>query len=126
LFRDLDSDDPFRKGSAYAIVIAAPVAVGGLAIAGGPTIAAGASSVAGGVGAAAQWLATRGQAALAATQEFLGTSGPVFGRGGGILNSNDFLRIGLGWKQSIGTEVFRISIGGPNAPFWLHIDLFHE
>ena len=119
MFRDLDADDPVRKGSAYAIVVAAPVAVGGLAIAAGPAIAGGATSVAGGV-------ATRGQAALAASQEFLGTEGPVFGRGGGVLNRNDFLRIGWGWKQSVDMEVFRVSIGGPKAPFWFHIDLFHE
>jgi len=118
-FRDLDSDDPVRKASAYAIVVASPVAVGAVAIAVGPAVAAGATSIAGGVGA-------RGQQTLAATQEFLGTEGPVFGRGGGILNSSDFLRIGWGWKQSIGMEVFRISVGGPNAPFWFHIDLFHE
>jgi hypothetical protein len=40
------------------------------------------------------------------------------------LNRNDFLRIGWGCEQAAGQEVFRISIGGPNQPFWFHIDLF--
>jgi hypothetical protein len=54
----------------------------------------------------------------------LGTGGPIFGRGGGILNSSDVLRIGWGWKAPIGQEVFRIAIGGPKLPFHFHIDLF--
>lgn len=57
----------------------------------------------------------------------LGDSGPIFGRNKlGVLNRNDVVRIGWGWKGPAqgGHEVFRIAIGNPRAPIHFHIDLF--
>jgi len=66
----------------------------------------------------------------ARAKQYLGPSGPVFGRQYGLFNSNDLFRIGWGWSQPMQSEVFRISIGGPNMPSWLpiwwHIDLFYR
>ncbi len=44
----------------------------------------------------------------------------LFARGTGILNSNDYVRIGMGWKGSAkaGQEVFRLAIGNERA--WIH------
>ena len=48
----------------------------------------------------------------------LGKAGDaLFGRGTGLLNSNDYIRIGWGWKGSAttGQEVFRIAIGNKDS-----------
>ncbi len=44
----------------------------------------------------------------------------LFARGTGLLNSNDFIRIGWNWKGSAtaGSEVFRLAIG--NKRSWIH------
>jgi hypothetical protein len=44
----------------------------------------------------------------------------LFARGVGLLNSNNYLRVGWGWKGSAtaGAEVFRIAIGNKNS--WIH------
>ncbi len=46
----------------------------------------------------------------------------LFARGVGILNSNNYLRIGLGWKGSAsqGRIIFRIAIGNKNGPLHWH------
>ncbi|ABQ70784.1 hypothetical protein Swit_4446 [Rhizorhabdus wittichii RW1] len=35
----------------------------------------------------------------------------LFARRTGLLNANDYLRLGMGWKQKAGKEVFRMSVG---------------
>lgn len=51
-----------------------------------------------------------------------GPRGWLFGRGHGLLNSNDFIRIGWGWKGTAkaGKEIFRIAIGSKRLPFHWH------
>lgn len=61
--------------------------------------------------------------AASGLSRLLGPAGPVFGRGGrGLLNSNDFIRIGYGWSGSAqtGSQVFRIAIGSKRLPFHWH------
>jgi hypothetical protein len=49
----------------------------------------------------------------------------LFGRGGtGLLNSNDYLRIGYGWNNNIQQTVFRIAVGSKNAFIHWHLDLW--
>ncbi len=52
----------------------------------------------------------------------------LFARGTGLLNSNDFLRVGWGWYGGnlidylpVGAEVFRIVVGNPNSPIHWHL-----
>jgi RHS repeat-associated protein len=50
-----------------------------------------------------------------------------FARGGkGLLNSNDFFRIGYGWQGSAtaGSNVFRVGIGSKRMPIHIHITLW--
>lgn len=50
-----------------------------------------------------------------------------FARGGkGLVNSNDFFRIGYGWKGTAkaGSDVFRIAIGNKDSWIHIHIDLW--
>jgi RHS repeat-associated protein len=59
--------------------------------------------------------------------QVLGSEGFLFGRGSaGLLNNNDFIRIGFGWRgpTTSGEEIFRIAIGKPNSWSHFHIDLF--
>jgi RHS repeat-associated protein len=59
--------------------------------------------------------------------KFLGSSGPIFGRGGtGLLNNNPVLRIGWGWKGTriTGSEVFRIAWGSSGTWIHGHFDLW--
>jgi RHS repeat-associated protein len=61
----------------------------------------------------------------------LGTSAAgdfLFSRGTGLLNSNDFLRIGWGWYGGniidflpVGGEVFRVVVGSPDGPIHWHL-----
>lgn len=50
----------------------------------------------------------------------------LFGRGGGLLNSNDYLRVGYGWEGSAtnGSNVFRIALGSKRLPFHWHFTLW--
>lgn len=50
----------------------------------------------------------------------------LFARGGGLLNSNDYLRIGRGWYGSArdGSEWFRIAIGSRRGSVHWHIRLW--
>ncbi len=51
----------------------------------------------------------------------------LFGRGGtGLLNSNNYLRIGYGWNAKKGQEVFRIAVGNKKAPIHWHRDLWEK
>jgi RHS repeat-associated protein len=52
----------------------------------------------------------------------------LFARRVGLLNKNDYLRIGWGWKgnSKTGYEVFRIGIGKYKSEFHKHIDLFRK
>ncbi len=55
--------------------------------------------------------------------KLLGPQGLLFGRGGrGILNSNDYFRIGWGWKGPAqgGKQILRIAIGSKRLPFHWH------
>jgi RHS repeat-associated protein len=52
----------------------------------------------------------------------------LLSRGTGILNSNNWLRVGWSWSGEAdwgllprGSEILRISVGGPRAPIWWHI-----
>ncbi len=52
----------------------------------------------------------------------------LFSRGTGLLNSNNFLRIGWGWYGGniidflpVGGEVFRVVVGSPNGPIHWHL-----
>lgn len=71
-------------------------------------------------------LATNGAMILTGVAAGLTRATPVinntlFARGTGLLNSNDYIRIGWGWKGSAtsGSEVFRIAIG--NKKSWIHL-----
>ncbi len=48
----------------------------------------------------------------------------LFGRKGYFNTwwARSWVRIGMGWKQSIGKEVFRIASGGRDQPYHIHID----
>lgn len=48
-----------------------------------------------------------GAAAAALTPE---AAAALFARRTGLLNSNDYVRLGTGWKQKAGKEIFRMSI----------------
>lgn len=52
-----------------------------------------------------------------------GQTGVLFGRGYGLLNSNDFIRLGISWKGSAkaGEEVFRLAIGKKGWPIHWHL-----
>ncbi len=56
----------------------------------------------------------------------IGRSSVLFGRGGGLLNSNDIIRLGWGWVGSAttGQQVFRLAIGNSDAILHWHLDLF--
>jgi RHS repeat-associated protein len=69
--------------------------------------------------------ATNGALLAAGATAGLAKAGPaigdaLFARGTGLLNSNNYIRIGWGWKGSAttGSEVFRIAIGNKNS--WIH------
>jgi RHS repeat-associated protein len=51
---------------------------------------------------------------------FIARNSPLFARGSGLLNSNDYLRIGWNWEGPAigGQNVFRIAIGSKRG--WLH------
>lgn len=51
-----------------------------------------------------------------------GPRGWLFGRGIGLFNSNNFIRIGWGWRGSAtsGREIFRLAIGSRRLPFHWH------
>lgn len=106
LIADLDNPNPWVAATAWITVVAAgeavvwsSIATGGLSLRAAPQVVGGAAYLA-------------------------GPSSPLFGRAGGLLNSNPFLRVGWGWNDNIGREVFRIAIGGRDLPIWWHIDLF--
>jgi len=63
-------------------------------------------------------------AAELAEQQLRVEAGRFLERGTGILNTNDFLRVGWGWSQEVGREVFRIGIGSNRLPFHGHLDLW--
>jgi hypothetical protein len=48
--------------------------------------------------------------------------GWLLGRGGGLLNSNDYIRLGWSWKGSAmeGSEILRLAIGSKRLPFHWH------
>ena len=50
----------------------------------------------------------------------------LFARRTGLLNNNDYLRIGWGWSQPAKSEVFRIAIGPYGSSWHTHIDLFYR
>jgi len=54
------------------------------------------------------------------------TGQKLFSRGTGLLNTNDYLRIGYGWEGSArtGANVFRIAIGSKRLPFHWHFTLW--
>jgi RHS repeat-associated protein len=84
------------------------------------------SKVAGQVTQEVAWAAAGGQVIRAAK---LGQSSRLFARKTGLLNRNNFLRIGWGWSgtKKAGYEVFRISIGTRSSRLsaWLrHLDFF--
>ncbi len=53
----------------------------------------------------------------------VGRSSALFGRGGGLLNSNNLVRLGWGWSAPAGREVLRLAIGSANSPFHWHLDI---
>ena len=65
-------------------------------------------------------------AASALAQDVVAAQGmaadALFQRGTGLLNDNPYLRVGWGWNNNIGSEVFRIAIG--SRPTWTHIDMW--
>lgn len=66
------------------------------------------------------------EAGLNVGTKMLGPESPLFKRRGGLLNSNDYFRIGWNWnnnKAGGGGPVFRIAIGGKNLPIHWHLDL---
>jgi RHS repeat-associated protein len=51
----------------------------------------------------------------------------LFARGGqGLLNSNNWIRLGYGWQGSAtaGRDVFRLVVGNKNAPIHIHVTLW--
>ena len=62
-----------------------------------------------------------------ANSSWFGKSSCLFGRSGtGILNSNDYLRFGWGWRGTAqeGQDVLRLVIGNADKPIWMHFDLW--
>jgi hypothetical protein len=84
------------------------------------------------MGELAVWgaVATGGAAARVAPRviskvgPIVATSGSLFARDTGILNRNPLVRLGVGWNDDVGSEVFRVVIGSRGLPIWKHIDLF--
>lgn len=60
--------------------------------------------------------------ALDACKAVIGKNSPLFRRGDGLLNSNDYFRIGWGWKGTAdtGREVFRFSVGNKGSMIHWH------
>lgn len=54
----------------------------------------------------------------------IGRASALFGRAGGLLNSNNIARLGWGWNANRGREVFRLAVGSRNAAFHGHFDVF--
>jgi hypothetical protein len=46
-----------------------------------------------------------------------------FAQKGGILNSNAFVRLGLGWNNEIGCMMFRLAVGAARYLIHFHIDI---
>jgi len=51
-----------------------------------------------------------------------GPRGWLLGRGGGLLNTNDYIRLGWSWKGSAmeGKEIIRLAIGSKRLPIHWH------
>jgi hypothetical protein len=64
--------------------------------------------------------------AVTTDSAIFGKGSYLFGRGGGLFNSNDYFRIGWNWSGSAqtGSDVFRIAIGNKNALIHWHINLW--
>jgi RHS repeat-associated protein len=54
----------------------------------------------------------------------VGARSQLFGRGIGLLNSNNLIRLGWGWSAPANSVVFRLSIGSAGALIHWHLDLF--
>jgi hypothetical protein len=83
------------------------------------------SRVVGGTSASILTGANAGNAAKTATGA-TSLSQALFARGNGLLNSNDYFRIGFGWTGSgkAGHDVFRVAIGSKRGRVHWHIDLW--
>jgi len=71
------------------------------------------------------WTGT-GLEVLAGGKIALSKSSPLFKRKVGLLNNNDYLRIGWGWNgtKQTGGDVFRIAIGSKKSGIHKHIDIW--
>jgi len=78
----------------------------------------------------AAWLASGGQAVRLTKFGFSGRAAYLFGKANpkGILNRGKYVRIGWNWRGSrkAGDNIFRIGLGGRDAPSWFrgHIDFW--
>lgn len=72
------------------------------------------------------WAGAGTQAARMRDSALIGKESTLFGRGGGLLNSNNILRAGWGWKGPAvgGQDVFRIVVGNKNAAVHWHLEIW--
>ncbi|MFN8038878.1 MAG: RHS repeat-associated core domain-containing protein [Acidimicrobiales bacterium] len=72
------------------------------------------------------WAGTGAFAGPLSETEAVGKGSTLFGRGGGLLNSNDAVRLGWGWSGSAldGQDVFRLVLGNKNAWIHWHLDIW--
>lgn len=72
------------------------------------------------------WAGVGQQAARLRDSATLGGSSRLFGRGAGLLNSNNVVRAGWGWKGShaTGQDVFRLVVGNKDGPIHWHLDVW--
>jgi RHS repeat-associated protein len=107
-----DPFDGYSFGSGTDGISPIEIAVGGAAARVGARVV--------GAGARAAGAATQTGLKTVATETSVGRY--LFARHTGALNSNNYFRIGMGWKgpAKTGQEVFRIGIGNKNAPIHWH------
>lgn len=123
----------FQNGGYIAVgaplVAAAAIAVVGIAaevgvVAAGSAAIRMAGSAIGTAGTALTGLYLRSANAV---NPLMDSEGPVFGRrGAGLLNRNDYCRLGWGWDgtKKVGREVFRLAVGNEDAPIHWHWNIW--
>jgi uncharacterized protein RhaS with RHS repeats len=118
--------DPSKHPGLVAGMGAGFIGGAGAAIGAEAALAGGAALASEAAGLIADAGSSLGRAGLNAGSKLLGPESPLFKRGGGLLNSNDYFRIGWGWSgnAATGRNVFRIGVGSKRLPFHWHFDIW--